>query len=156
MKRQFYLHRENAPLSASSVIYHVWAGESVRDQRALAQLIAWAFQNSATLQSWGEDIDFYVQIESERIFSGAGILDFGFVRADLSVHEALRIAREDSWVKFESSLSQPKEFFRALSLNDPSRIDHHSAKIVPSYCLANPRKNLSERVEDGRFIISFI
>lgn len=40
MKKQFYFHRENKPLDADTVIYHVWAGESVRDQQKLALLIS--------------------------------------------------------------------------------------------------------------------
>lgn len=156
MKKQYFLHRQNEPMQTDTVVYHVWAGETIRDQRALASLMAWAFQNSATLRSWEEDIDFYLQIERERVFIGSDLLDFGFVRADISVHEALKLAQADSWDSFEKNLSQPKVFFSLIRTADPSRLDEKSRKISPSPCLSHPRKNLSERSENGRFIISFV
>ena len=33
MKRKYYLHRINAPLEIHHVIYRLWVGESVREQK---------------------------------------------------------------------------------------------------------------------------
>lgn len=156
MKRQYFLHRQNEPMQPDTVVYHVWAGESVRDQRALTKLMAWAFAHSATLRSWEEDIDFYLQIEEERVFSASGILNFGFIRADIDVHEALNLAEGDMWQKFEENLSQPKAFFHTLLACEPSHVDTKNHKIIPIPSQSHSRKNLSERYEEGRFIISFI
>lgn len=156
MKRKFFLHRQNEPMTPDTVYYRVWVGESVREQRILTQLMSWAFAQSATLRSWSEDIDYYLQLESERCFPGRGLLDFGFVSADLTAAEALSLANTNQWDSYEKTLSQPKSFFSAIRLNSPARVQSVSRKIIPSLCQANSRKNLSERWEGDRFIISFI
>ncbi len=156
MKRKYFLHRINAPMETDHVVYVVWCGESVREQRKLTQLIAWAFREGATLMSWSEDIDFYLQVESERCFPNKGLLDFGFVRADISVTEALCLADSNSWEKFESGLCTPKAFFHTLMSLNPSQVDVAAGRVVPSSVLPEKRKNLSERYEGDRFIISFI
>ena len=156
MKRSFLFHRINAPLDADHVIYKVWAGESVREQRLLARLMAWSFEHGATLRSWSEDVDFYLQLESERVFPGRGILDFGFVRADISVRDALEMALANSFTKFESELAQPKGFFVQLLKAQPSKADATNHQIRNHHVPTSPRKNLSERFDNGKFIISFI
>ena len=93
MKRRYYLHRENAPLQSDSVIYSVWVGESAREQKYLSQLKEWAFSKGATLILWSEDVDYYIDYESKGVFSGHGLLDFGFVRADLTAADALKHAK---------------------------------------------------------------
>lgn len=156
MKRKFFLHRQNAPMAADHVVYVVWVGESVRDQRILTKLVAWAFAHQATLQSWSEDIDYYLDYESQRVFSGRGLLDFGFVRAELTAAEALDLAEGNKWDSYEKTLSQPKVFLHMIRTVDPSRVNESKSKITPSKVLSHTRKNLSERYEGDRFIISFI
>lgn len=156
MKRSFFFHRINAPMDADHVVYKVWAGESVREQRILAKLVAWSFAHGATLRQWSEDVDFYLDIEAERVFPGRGLLDFGFIRADISVAEAVQLAEGDLFPSYEKTLCQPKGFFRAVELNSPAKIDRENSQIKTSHVLTSPRKNLSERYEHGRFIISFI
>lgn len=156
MKRQYFLHRQNAPLEPSHVIYHVWVGESVKEQRILTQLVAHAYRVGATLMSWGEDIDAYLQLEEERCFPSRGLIDFGFIRADLTAAEALELFEGDKWDSYEKTLSQPKAFFSAIRLNDPSRVAEKSRKISSPSCQPHSRQNLSERYEGQRFIISFI
>ena len=89
MKRKYFLHRINSPMDTDHVVYVVWCGESVREQRKLTQLVAWAFREGATLMSWSEDIDFYLQVESERCFPNKGLLDFGFVRTEITFESFL-------------------------------------------------------------------
>lgn len=156
MKRKFFLHRQNEPMTPDTVVYRVWVGESVREQRILTQLMSWAFAQSATLRSWSEDIDYYLDLESERCFPGRGLLDFGFISADLTAAEALSLANTNQWDSYEKTLSQPKSFFSAIRLNSPARINPDSRKIIPSSCQADRRKNLSERWEGNRFIIRFV
>lgn len=156
MKRQFYFHRENKPLDADTVIYHVWAGESVRDQRKLTQLMAWAFAHGATLLSWSEDIDFYLEYEEQRVFPGRGLLDFGFIRADISVSEALALATAGNWDEFEKSLSQPKAFFHVISSMEPARVHRESSRIDPIRVPTSSRKYLSQRNDTKPSIIRFI
>lgn len=156
MKRKFFLHRQNEPMTPDTVVYRVWVGESVREQRILTQLMSWAFAQSATLRSWSEDIDYYLDLESERCFPSRGLLDFGFISVDLTAAEALSLANTNQWDSYEKTLSQPKSFFSAIRLNSPARIQSDSRKIIPSSCQADRRKNLSERYEGDRFIISFI
>lgn len=156
MKKQFYFHRENKPLDADTVIYHVWAGESVRDQQKLALLMAWSFEHGATLMSWREDIDFYLQFESERVFPGRGLLDFGFIRADITVSEALSLAQSGKWDIYEKSLSEPKAFFKVISSMEPARIHKESSRIDPVKVPTSSRKNLSHRNDTKPSIIRFI
>lgn len=156
MKRKFFLHRQNEPMTPDTVVYRVWVGESVKEQQVLTKLISWAFAQSATLRSWSEDIDYYLDLESERCFPGRGLLDFGFISVDLTAAEALSLANTNQWDSFEKTLSQPKSFFSALCLNDPARVQSDSRNIIPSLCQADRRKNLSERWEGGRFIIRFV
>lgn len=156
MKRKYFLHRINAPMDTDHVVYVVWCGESVREQRKLTQLVAWAFREGATLMSWSEDIDFYLQVESERCFPNRGLLDFGFVRTEISVSEALKMAEENSWAKYESNLSTPKSFFTAIMKMQPAKIDKENRVIHNSHVLTSSRKNLSPGSENKKTVISFV
>ena len=156
MKRRYYLHRENAPLQSDSVIYSVWVGESAREQKYLSQLKEWAIAKGATLIIWSEDVVYYIDIESQRVFPGHGLLDFGFVRADLSAAEALAHAKADDWDMYEKNLTMPKAFFHQISTSEPSRVDGSARKIKSSTVLPERRKNLSESDTNFPPIIRFI
>lgn len=156
MKRRYYLHRENAPLQSDSVIYSVWIGESAREQKLLAQLKEWAFANGATLMLWSEDVVYYIDYESNRVFPGRGLLDFGFVRADLTAAEALAHAKANDWDMYEKTLSMPKAFFHQISASEPSRIDGSARKIKSSTVLPERRKNLSSEEQDNWSLIRFV
>lgn len=156
MKRRYYLHRENAPLQSDSVIYSVWVGQSAREQKYLAQLKEWAFAKGATLILWSEDVVYYIDYESQRVFPGHGLLDFGFVRADLTAAEALAHAKANDWDMYEKTLEMPKAFFHQISASEPSRVDGSARKIKSSTVLPERRKNLSESDTNFPPIIRFI
>lgn len=138
------------------MVYVVWCGESVREQSKLTKLVAWAYQEGATLMSWSEDIDFYLQVESERCFPNRGLLDFGFVRTEITVSEALKMAEENSWARYESSLSIPKNHFTDIRKMMPSMIDEERRVIHNSHVLTSPRKNLSLGCENKKTVIRFV
>lgn len=156
MKRKYFLHRINSPMDTDHVVYVVWCGESVREQRKLTQLVAWAFREGATFMSWSEDIDFYLQVESERCFPNKGLLDFGFVRTEITVSEALKMAQENSWARYESTLSTPKNFFSAILKMQPSKIDREKRVIHNSHVLTSQRKNLSQGDSNKKTVIRFV
>ena len=156
MKRRYYLHRENAPLQSDSVIYSVWIGESDREQKYLAKLKEWAFSKGATLMLWSEDVVYYIDYESQRVFPGHGLLDFGFVRADLTAAEALTHAKDDDWDMYEKTLSMPKAFFHQISASEPSRVDGSAGKIKNQSVLPEKRKYLSDTDCNQPTIIRFI
>ena len=156
MKRRYYLHRENAPLKSDSVIYSVWVGESAREQKYLSELKEWAFSKGATLMLWSEDVVYYIDYESQRVFPGHGLLDFGFVRADLTAAEAIAHAKADDWDMYEKNLSMPKAFFHQIAASEPSRVDGSARKIKSSTVLPETRKNLSEKNQSVESIIRFV
>lgn len=156
MKRRYFLHRENDPMQSDSVIYSVWIGESAQEQKYLSQLKEWAFSKGATLMLWSEDVVYYIDYESRRVFQGHGLLDFGFVRADLTAAEALAHAKADDWDMYEKTLSMPKAFFHQVSASEPSRVDGSARKIKSSTVLPERRKNLSESDTNLPPIIRFI
>lgn len=156
MKRRYYLHRENAPLRSDSVIYSIWIGESAREQKYLAQLKEWAFVKGATLMLWSEDVVCYIDYESDRVFPGHGLLDFGFVKADLTAADALKHAKADDWDMYEKTLTMPKAFFHQISASEPSRVDGSARKIKNPRVLPETRKNLSESDTNFPPIIRFI
>lgn len=156
MKRRYYLHRESAPLQSDSVIYSVWVGQSAREQKNLAQLKEWAFAKGATLMLWSEDVVYYIDYESQRVFPGHGLLDFGFVRADLTAAEALAHAKNDDWDMYEKTLSMPKAFFHQISASEPSRVDGSAGKIKNQSVQPEKRKNLSDTDCNQPPIIRFI
>lgn len=156
MKRRYFLHRENAPLQSDSVIYSVWIGESAREQKYLSQLKKWAFSKGATIMPWSEGVAYYIECESQRVFPGHGLLDFGFVRADLTAAEALKHAKANDWDMYEKTLSMPKAFFHQISASDPSRVDGSARKIKSSTVLPETRKNLSEKDQSVESIIRFV
>lgn len=143
-------------MDTDHVVYVVWCGESVREQSKLTKLVAWAYQEGATLMSWSEDIDFYLQVESERCFPNRGLLDFGFVRTEITVSEALKMAEENSWSRYESSLSIPKNHFTDIRKMMPSMIDREKHVIHNSHVLTSPRKNLSQGCENKKTVIRFV
>lgn len=138
------------------MIYSVWVGESAREQKLLAQLKEWAFAKGATLMLWSEDVIYYIDYESQRVFPGHGLLDFGFVRADLTAAEALAHAKADDWDLYEKTLTMPKAFFHQISTSEPSRVDGSARKIKSSTVLPERRKNLSESDTNMPSIIRFI
>ena len=156
MKRRYYLHRENAPLQSDSVIYSVWVGQSDREQKLLAQLKEWAFAKGATLMLWSEDVVYYIDYESDRVFPGRGLLDFGFVRADLTAVEALKHAKADDWDMYEKNLTMPKAYFHQIACSEPSRIDGSARKIKSPKVLPERRKYLSDTDTNLPPIIRFI
>ena len=156
MKRRYYLHRENAPLQSDSVIYSVWVGESAQEQELLSKLKEWAFAKGATLMLWSEDVVFYIDYESQRVFPGHGLLDFGFVRADITAADALKHAKANDWDMYEKNLSMPKAFFHQISASEPSRVDGSARKVKSSTVLPERRKNLSESGTNLPPIIRFI
>lgn len=155
MKRKFFLHRQNQPLTTDTVIYRVWIGESVREQRILTQLMSWAFKTGATLRSWSEDIDFFLLFESERVFHECGILNFGFASADLTASEALSLAEGDLWSGYENDLTMPKAFFDQINTLYPGHLLPKNSPKGDSSVLAEPRKYLNQKARGGKHVIRF-
>lgn len=156
MKRKYYFHRINQPLQADHVVYRLWVGESVREQRLLAEILAWAFSQGATVMSWSEDIDYYLEYESERVFPGRGLLDFGFIQADITAADALKHIKANDWDIYEKNLPQPKTFFVTLRKCSPEKINTKKSSISSSPVLTEIRKNLSQSSDNSRTIISFV
>lgn len=155
MKRKFFLHRQNEPMQADTVVYQVWCGESVREQRKLAALMSWAFQAGATLRQWSEDIDYYLMLESERVFPARGILNFGFVSASIGIADALAHAKADDWDIFENNLPTEKSYFHMCQVLDRPSVNVAAGEIHHSHVLTESRKNLSVAGDSKPFIIRF-
>ena len=155
MKKKYFLHRENKPFEVDTVVYRLWVGESVREQRMLTRLVAWAFQTGATLRSWSEDIDYYLMYESDRCFSGCGLLDFGFIQTDITAREALELVETKSWDIYEKSLSLPKNLIPSITLNSPSRIFKATGRENRISLSAEKRKYLKPTTSPFNKIIRF-
>lgn len=138
------------------MIYSVWVGESAREQKLLAQLKEWAFSKGATLMLWSEDVVYYIDYESQSVFPGHGLLDFGFVRADLTAADALKHAKADDWDMYEKTLTMPKAFFYQISSSEPSRVDGSARKIKNPRVLPETRKNLSSEEQSDWTLIRFV
>lgn len=156
MKRKFYFHRQNSPLDTDHVIYVLWVGESVREQKMLAKAVAWSFAHGATLRSWSEDIDFYLLLEAERVFPSKGLLDFGFIRTDVGMQELLTLMEDNSFAAYEAALCTPKAFIHQVLTMEPKKIDLERGQIKSSHVLTSSRKNLSPEASHDKFIISFV
>ena len=167
MKRKYYLHRINAPLEIHHVIYRLWVGESVREQKLLTQIMAWAFAQGATVMSWSEDVDYYLLYEEDRLFSGRDIIDFGLIQADITAAECLQHIKANDWDIFEKSLTQPKPFFDMMRIIYHQKVkfqlnSSQSSKLAgrqpvrESQVLTEKSKNLSLAGEGHRPLISFI
>lgn len=137
------------------MIYIVWIGESVREQRILTQLVAWSFAHGATLRTWGEDVDYYLLLEAERVFPSRGLLDFGFIHTEVTATKLLSLMNENSFEAFEAQLSSPKNFIYQISCLDASKVNREAGKIKSNGVLSSQRKNLSERQDGKQLIIRF-
>lgn len=155
MKRRFYFHRQNEPLDTDHVIYVLWVGESVREQRLLAKMVAWSFEHQATLMSWDESIDYYLMLEAERVFPGKGLLDFGFVRTDINANELLILMEDESFESYEAGLTTPKAFFNQILSLSPASIDQAAGRIDHHNVLSSQRKNLSRKAQCVETVIRF-
>lgn len=155
MKRKFFLHRQNEPMRSDTVIYRVWIGESVREQRILTQLMAWAFAEGATLRTWSEDIDYFLQLESERVFKEINLCNFGFVSSDITAAECLCLAQTKNWDLYENNLSTPKAFFFQMITLAPSRLREVPCDTAISMCLPHQRKYLSQEASKDKHVIRF-
>lgn len=156
MKRRFYFHRQNAPLEADHVIYVLWCGESVREQKMLAKMVAWSFEHGATLRSWSEDVDYYLDLEATRVFPGRGLLDFGFVRCDINATDLLILMEDQSFDSYEAALTVPKTFLYQVSTLARPSIDTAAGRIINRQSQSLLRKNLSENRGYQPALISFI
>ena len=156
MKRKFFLHRQNEPLKSDTVIYRVWIGESVKEQRILTQLMAWAFETGATLRTWAEEIDQYLLYESERVFNDCSLLNFGFIQCEITASECLKLAQTKNWDIYENNLSTPKTYFDQMITLAPSRLREGTCDTVNSMCLPPKRKNLSQGVRQNKHVIRFV
>lgn len=139
MKRKFFLHRQNEPMKSDTVVYRVWIGESVREQRILTQLMAWAFRTGATLRTWSEDIDYFLIHVSERVFNDCDLLNFGFIQTDLTASECLSLTESNNWDLYEKNLSTPKAFFTQMITLSPSRLREGASNTPISSVLTSPR-----------------
>lgn len=155
MKRKFFLHRQSEPMQTDTVVYQVWCGESVREQRKLAALMSWVFQTGATLRQWSEDIDDYLMLESERVFPAHGLLNFGFVSASIGIADALARSEADDWDIFEKNLATAKTYFNMSQVLDRPAVNVAAGEILHSHVLTEPRKNLSVTGGSKPFIIRF-
>lgn len=155
MKRKFYLHRQNEPLKSDTVIYRVWIGESVREQRILTQLMAWAFETGATLRTWSEDIDMYLLYESERVFNDCSLINFGFIQTDITAAECLKLTQTKNWDIYETNLSTPKAYFDQMITLAPSRLREVPCDTDISMCLPLRRKYLSQGARQMKHVIRF-
>lgn len=155
MKRKFFLHRQNEPMKSDTVVYRVWIGESVREQRILTQLMAWAFKNGATLRTWSEDIDYFLLYESDRVFKDCSLLNFGFIQADLTASECLCLVESNNWDLYENNLSTPKAFFTQMITLAPSRLREVSSNTENSFVLTSKRKNLNQGAQQEKHVIRF-
>lgn len=156
MKRKFYFHRQNCPLDSDHVIYVLWVGESVREQKILTQLVAWSFQHGATLMSWDESIDYYLLIESERVFPGKGLLDFGFQKTNINARELQILMEDNSFESYEAALTSPKQFFTQFIALDPIRANKPKSEIKSINVLSSQRKNLSQESLQSTKLIRFV
>lgn len=143
-------------MKSDTVVYRVWIGESVREQRILTQLMAWAFAEGATLRSWSEDIDYYLQYESERVFKEIGLCNFGFVSSDLTASEALILAQTKNWDLYENGLTTPKAFFDQMITLSPSRLREVESNTQISMCLPPKKYNLSQEAHQIQHLIRFV
>lgn len=146
MKKQYLFRHENVQLHANSVIYHVWVGSCEREQKMLAQMKYEANHRGWTLQLWDESIDMWLLVESERVFASCGILNFGFVRADLQIAELRELAYSGCWESYEKSIPISQAFLRMLREARPDLYSRHSLSEYSKSCALLKRKNLSSEV----------
>lgn len=156
MKHQYFLHRINGDMTSDTVVYHVWVGESQRDQNFFLQVKTWAHHVGATFRLWSEDIDFWLDYESERIFADNGILNFGFQRADISIEDLHKLIDGQMFEAFEKSLTQPKVFFSMLRHYRPT-VENPLFRAKPAgTCQSLPRKNLSPGTVGNKINMRFV
>lgn len=156
MKSQYLFRHENQPLSVASVIYHVWVGTSEHEKKLFEQVRYEAQHYGYTLRLWSEDVDFWLLLEAERVFSEAGILNFGFQRADVTITELRELCYSHCFESFERTLSVSSAFTRMLR---HARPDLYRRKSLSSNtkAFASPiRKNLSQEIVTEQAIENLI
>lgn len=106
--------------------------------------------------SWDESIDYYLLVESERVFPGKGLLDFGFQKTNINARELQILMEDNSFESYEAALTTPKQFFTQFIALDPIRANKPKSEIKSINVLSSQRKNLSDRTSTKPTIISFI
>ncbi len=155
MKRKFFFHRQNAPMDTDHVVYVVWIGESVREQKILTQLVAWSFAHGSTLRSWTEDVDYYLDLEASRIFPGRGLLDFGLIHKHVTAKELLKLMNENGFEAFEAQPNVTRNFIYQISSMEASKIDKKQGKIKSIKVLSSERTTYSDSQDGLRKVIRF-
>lgn len=146
MKHKYLFRRETGPLNTNSTIYVVWVGESEREQKLLAQVKHEAFHSGYTIKLWDYSVALWLDLESERVFSGAGLLNFGFSRVEVTISELRELCFSSCWESFESQLVISQAKLRMLRESRPDLYAANSSNRNTRSCALLKRKNLSQEV----------
>lgn len=142
-------------MDTDHVVYVVWIGESIKEQRILTQLVAWSFAHGSTLRTWSEDVDYYLDLEASRVFPGRGLLDFGFIHKHVTAKELLKLMNEGGFEAFEAQPSVTRNFIYQISSMEASKVDKKGGKIKSIKVLSSERTTYSDSQDGLRKVIRF-
>lgn len=146
MRHKYYFRSENKPLHANSVVYVVTVGQSERDKKAFQWMKAYAYDNGLTFMRWGEDVDYYLELERESIFPRSGICFNRFKMITLSVQQLRTVARSIGFQFYEKSIYFPRTFFEQMKALNPACFSKFNQKKIPKVSHREKRKYLSHKV----------
>lgn len=102
------------------MVYVVTVGCSDRDRRAYDWVRRYACENGLTFMRWGEGIDYYLELERERVFPSADMVFSRFRMVTVSVLQLRTVARTVGFAFYERSVCFPRTFFQKMKALKPS------------------------------------
>lgn len=150
MKTYYYFRAQNAPLSASSVIYKIAVGVSDRDLMSLPRWKQICFDNGYTFMIWDESVKFYLDFERERVFGDSCPVRNRFMLVSMSLTQLIRIYRSCGFSFFESSINPSTMYFQQMRSLFPAYLFNRFFSKKNSKSPIGKRKNLSHSLRQSK------
>lgn len=145
MKQQFVFFRTPELPTQDSVVYHVWVGDSPRDAKPFAMILAYAQNSGVWFEKWSEIVDLRLNYYEERVFWSSPVGVRRFRSCHLSAREMAQLIECGDFSAFEKNLAMPRIFFRIMWSCYPSAKILPKAGIKANQLPTSSRKNLSQR-----------
>lgn len=157
MKHYYYFVRNLNGFSSGDVVYKVAVGSSMREHVKFELVNQYARDCGMYFRLVSVESDCAIGQLAKNLFAGTLFPEMHLRRANISIAQLYEMIIDDSFVYFESSLTETRSKIRLLNLISPSFLFQNSHPHCITTCQPYRRKYLShaEGSENTRALIGF-
>lgn len=144
MKSYFWFVRQMHGFGVDDVVYKVSVGSSMREQAKLALVQEYAKDCGMYLERVSDSSDMAISNLAKSLFKDSSLANLYLRRANLTISQLYKIIIDDSFEKFEKSVTFSHSHALLLSLISPSSFYHQKQSHSNTICQPYRRKNLSQ------------